>query len=159
MRQAKKRTVFSWIAALVIVSMIAGGCVQATPASPATSAPLPTSTAMPAPPTYTPIPQATAAAHATTVVQATGTPPAAATGAHNAGLPRELSTPLLRINKNFEILPADAESWEVSADGLTWTFHLDKNLMWSDGNHVTANDYVLTFQSEADPKHATRTSM
>jgi hypothetical protein len=81
MRQAKKRMVFSWIAALVIVSMIAGGCVQATPASPATSAPLPTSTAMPAPPTYTPIPQATAAAHATTVVQATGTPPAAATGA------------------------------------------------------------------------------
>ena len=30
----------------------------------------------------------------------------------------ELSTPLLRINKNFEILPAGAETWEVSADGL-----------------------------------------
>ena len=37
---------------------------------------------------------------------------------------------------------------------MTWTFHLDKNLMWSDGNHVTANDYVTTFQYQADPKHA-----
>lgn len=65
-----------------------------------------------------------------------------------------LSTPLLRINKNFEILPAGAETWEGSADGMTWTFHLDKNLMWSDGTPVTANDYVFTFQYQADPKHA-----
>lgn len=65
-----------------------------------------------------------------------------------------LTTPLLRINKNFEILPAGAESWEGSPDGTTWTFHLDKNLKWSDGNPVTANDYVFTFQYQADPKHA-----
>lgn len=65
-----------------------------------------------------------------------------------------LATPLLRINKNFEILPAGAESWESSPDGMTWTFHLDKNLKWSDGNPVTANDYVFTFQYQADPKHA-----
>lgn len=65
-----------------------------------------------------------------------------------------LDTPLLRINKNFEILPAGADSWEGSADGLTWTFHLDKNLKWSDGNPVTADDYVFTFQYQADPKHA-----
>jgi len=65
-----------------------------------------------------------------------------------------LDTPLLRINKNFEILPADAESWEGSPDGMTWTFHLDKNLKWSDGNPVTAHDYVFTFQYDADPKHA-----
>jgi peptide/nickel transport system substrate-binding protein/oligopeptide transport system substrate-binding protein len=61
---------------------------------------------------------------------------------------------LVRINKNFEILPAGAEKWEVSSDGKTWTFHLDKNLKWSDGNPVTANDYVTTFQYQADPKHA-----
>ena len=38
-----------------------------------------------------------------------------------------LATPLVRINKNFEIVPAGAESWEGSADGKTWTYHLDKN--------------------------------
>ena len=65
-----------------------------------------------------------------------------------------LSTPLVRINKNFEIVPAGAESWKVSPDGLTWTFLLDKNLKWSDGSPVTADDYVFTFQYQADPKHA-----
>lgn len=65
-----------------------------------------------------------------------------------------LTTPLLRINKDFELLPAGAESWEVSDDGLTWTFHLDKNLKWSDGNPVTAHDHVTTFQYQADPVHA-----
>ena len=47
-----------------------------------------------------------------------------------------LTTPLVRLNKNFEILPAGALSWEVSTDGKTWTFHLDPNLKWSDGNPV-----------------------
>jgi ABC-type transport system substrate-binding protein len=65
-----------------------------------------------------------------------------------------LATPLVRINKNFEIVPAGALSWEGSADGKTWTYHLDPNLMWSDGNPVTADDYVFTFQYQADPKHA-----
>ena len=65
-----------------------------------------------------------------------------------------LATPLVRINKNFEIVPAGAESWEVSSDGLNWTYHLDKNLKWSDGNPVIADDYVFTFQYQADPKHA-----
>jgi ABC-type transport system substrate-binding protein len=65
-----------------------------------------------------------------------------------------LATPLVRINKNFEIVPAGAESWEGSADGKTWTYHLDKNLTWSDGNPVIADDYVFTFQYQADPKHA-----
>ena len=65
-----------------------------------------------------------------------------------------LTTPLVRLNKNFEILPAGALTWEVSADGTTWTFHLDPNLNWSDGNPYTADDIVMTFQYQADPKHA-----
>jgi peptide/nickel transport system substrate-binding protein/oligopeptide transport system substrate-binding protein len=65
-----------------------------------------------------------------------------------------LSVPLVRINKDFELLPAGAESWEVSDDGLTWTFHLDPNLKWSDGSPLTAHDHVFTFQYQADPAHA-----
>jgi ABC-type transport system substrate-binding protein len=65
-----------------------------------------------------------------------------------------LTTPLVRLNKNFEILPAAALSWEVSPDGTTWTFHLDPALTWSDGNPYTADDIVSTFQYQADPKHA-----
>jgi len=65
-----------------------------------------------------------------------------------------LTTPLVRLNKNFEILPAGALSWEVSQDGKTWTFHLDPAITWSDGSPYNADDVVSTFQYQADPKHA-----
>ncbi|MEA3337880.1 MAG: peptide ABC transporter substrate-binding protein [Chloroflexota bacterium] len=65
-----------------------------------------------------------------------------------------LSTPLIRLDKNFELQPAAAESWEVADDGLTWTFHLDPELTWSDGVPVTAHDYEWSFQYMADPEHA-----
>lgn len=63
-------------------------------------------------------------------------------------------TPLVRLNKNFEIVPAAARSWEVAEDNLTWTFHLDKNLYWTDGTPLTADDFVFSFRLGADPKHA-----
>ena len=49
-----------------------------------------------------------------------------------------LTTPLLTIDKNFEVRPNGALSYEASKDGKTWTFHLDPKLTWSDGNPVTA---------------------
>ncbi len=64
-----------------------------------------------------------------------------------------LSTPLVQLNKNFELEPGAALSWEVADDQLTWTFHLDPKLTWSDGVPVTAQDYEWTFQYMADPKH------
>ena len=65
-----------------------------------------------------------------------------------------LSTPFYRIDKNFELQPNGAISSSVSADGKTWTFKMDPALKWSDGNPVTADDVVFTFQYQADPKHA-----
>lgn len=64
------------------------------------------------------------------------------------------STPLTRIDKDFNIHPGHATKWELSKDGLTWTFTLAKGVMWSDGKEVTANDFVQTFRYSADPKHA-----
>lgn len=64
-----------------------------------------------------------------------------------------LSTPLVQLNKNFELEPGAATSWEVADDNVTWTFHLDPKLTWSDGTPVTAADYEFTFQYEADPAH------
>ena len=63
------------------------------------------------------------------------------------------SEPLVRMNKNFEIIPGAAETWSGSDDGKTWTFKLRQGLMWSDGNPVTASDWVATFQYGADPEH------
>ena len=56
-------------------------------------------------------------------------------------------------NQNYAY-PGDAESWEVSEDGLTWTFHLRPNLKWSDGSPLTATDYEFTFQRLMDPATA-----
>ncbi len=64
------------------------------------------------------------------------------------------SEPLVRLDKNFQIQPAAAESWEGSDDGTTWTFQIREGLMWSDGNPVTANDWVASFRNGADPEFA-----
>jgi len=49
------------------------------------------------------------------------------------------------------IKPAQATSWDISDDGLTWTFHLRDN-KWSDGKAVTAGDYVYGIKRTLDPK-------
>ena len=64
------------------------------------------------------------------------------------------SDPLVRLSKNFEIIPGAATEWSGSQDGKTWTFTLDNTLMWSDGNPVTARDWIATFRYAAAPDHA-----
>ncbi len=44
-----------------------------------------------------------------------------------------------------------AESWEVSDDGLTWTFNLHQGVRWHDGEELTADDVVYSFQTIQDP--------
>jgi ABC-type transport system substrate-binding protein len=65
-----------------------------------------------------------------------------------------LSEPLVRLNRDFEIIPGGALEWGSNEEGTVWTFSLDPNLMWSDGTSVTANDWVATFRYGADPAHA-----
>lgn len=50
-------------------------------------------------------------------------------------------------------VPGMATSWETSADGLVWTFHL-RDATWSDGVPVTADDFVYAFHRILDPKTA-----
>ena len=58
------------------------------------------------------------------------------------------------MDKDWQVIPGQAEKWEVSADGLTWTFKLKHGLLWTNGDEVTADDYVAAFKYAADPKHA-----
>ncbi len=44
-----------------------------------------------------------------------------------------------------QVEPSLAESWERSDDGLTWTFHLRKDVQWHDGQPFTAHDVDFTF--------------
>lgn len=51
-------------------------------------------------------------------------------------------------------IPACAESYEVSEDGLTYTFKLKEGLKWSDGSALTAKDFEYAWKRVADPEVA-----
>ncbi|MGC4071292.1 MAG: peptide ABC transporter substrate-binding protein [Nibricoccus sp.] len=48
-------------------------------------------------------------------------------------------------------IPGAAERWDVSPDGLTYTFYLRKNGRWSNGDPVTAQDFVTSYQRMLSP--------
>ncbi|WP_251553615.1 peptide ABC transporter substrate-binding protein [Neobacillus muris] len=61
---------------------------------------------------------------------------------------------LYRINKDNEPEPAMAKSYDVSEDGLTYTFHLRDNVKWSDGTPITANDFKYSWLRAMNPDTA-----
>ena len=62
--------------------------------------------------------------------------------------------PLLLIDEENKVIPGQAESYEKSPDGLTWTFHMRDGLKWSDGSDLTAKDFEYSFKRMADPNTA-----
>ncbi|MDE7266653.1 MAG: peptide ABC transporter substrate-binding protein [Lachnospiraceae bacterium] len=58
---------------------------------------------------------------------------------------------LLIVDEDGQLAPGQAETWETSSDGLTWTFHLRDGLKWSDGSDLTANDFVYSWKRVCDP--------
>jgi peptide/nickel transport system substrate-binding protein len=62
---------------------------------------------------------------------------------------------LVELDEKLGVKPLLAESWEVSRDGLTYTFKLKKGVKWHDGKPFTARDVAFTFYSVLDPKVTT----
>lgn len=63
-------------------------------------------------------------------------------------------TGLTELDKNEKAVPGDAEKWDVSSDGLTYTFHLRKDLKWSNGDPLTAKDYEYEWKRLLNPETA-----
>src|SRR4051794_24097130 len=61
---------------------------------------------------------------------------------------------LTRINPDLTVSPMLAESWDISDDGLTYTFHLKPDVTFHDGTPFTANDVIFTFTRLLDPNIA-----
>ena len=61
---------------------------------------------------------------------------------------------LAKMGPEGEWHPAAADSWELSEDGRTWTFHLRLDAKWSDGVPVTADDWVYSFRRYLNPEMA-----
>ena len=62
---------------------------------------------------------------------------------------------LLKYDKNLELTGELAQSWDVSADQKTITFHLKPNLKWADGKPLTSEDVLFTWQLVTDDKTRT----
>lgn len=65
---------------------------------------------------------------------------------------------LMQMDKDGKAVNALAESYEVSDDGLTWTFKIRKDANWSNGTPVTAKDFVFGWQRAVDPNVASEYS-
>jgi ABC-type transport system substrate-binding protein len=57
----------------------------------------------------------------------------------------------LQPDGTYTLVPDLAESYEISEDGLTITFHLRHNILWSDGEPFTAEDVKVTYEGMLDP--------
>lgn len=79
-----------------------------------------------------------------------------ATDLYSADVLTEVMEGLTRVESDGTkdiIAPAGAKSWDMSKDGLTWTFHL-RDYNWTDGVKVTAKDYVYSWLRLLDPNTA-----
>lgn len=65
---------------------------------------------------------------------------------------------LTQMDADGAAIPAIAESWDVSEDGTVYTFHLRQDANWSNGEPVTADDFVFAWQRAVDPALASEYS-
>ncbi len=61
---------------------------------------------------------------------------------------------LVELDANDNVIPGVAKTWDVSEDGLTYTFHLRDDMKWSNGKPVTAHDFVFAWTSLLTPSFA-----
>ena len=60
---------------------------------------------------------------------------------------------LTRVGMRGEVEPDLAESWEIDPSGITYTFRLNRNVLWHDGSYFTARDVVFTLGLLQDPDY------
>ncbi|MFA9422415.1 MAG: ABC transporter substrate-binding protein [Sedimentibacter sp.] len=58
---------------------------------------------------------------------------------------------LVTFDNEFKVKPNLAESWEVAEDGVTYTFHLRKGVKFHDGDELTAEDVIASFDTAKNP--------
>jgi len=79
--------------------------------------------------------------------------PAKSTGVIESNIQYDLFEGLTTYTPDGKVVPGMAEKWDVSDDGLTYTFHL-RDAKWSNGDPVTAGDFVYSMQRLVDPATA-----
>ncbi|WP_370931661.1 ABC transporter substrate-binding protein [Bartonella sp. DGB1] len=102
------------------------------------------------------VPEGTKLADKQTLIRNNGTEPSTLdpqlmNGVPESALGAELFEGLTITGANGEILPGVAESWHTD-DNKIWVFKLRKDAKWSNGDPVTAHDFVYSFRRLVNPK-------
>ena len=63
----------------------------------------------------------------------------------------EIFSGLVTLNQDLEVVPDIADSWDLSNDGTTYTFHLHDDVRFHDGKPVTAQDFKYSIERTCDP--------
>lgn len=77
--------------------------------------------------------------------------PHKSTGEGEAWIQYDLFEGLLTLDARGNLIPGAATAWEISPDGLVYTFTLREGAVWSDGTPVTADDFVFSWRRLVDP--------
>ena len=81
--------------------------------------------------------------------------PAVVTGQGDGRVVRAMFEGLTRLDPvTAKPVPGIAESWDVSADGMSYTFHLRTNAFWSTGERIVSEDFLFSWQRLLDPATA-----
>jgi len=144
-----KRTIAFAIAIIVLMALMPA-CGPATPAP--TAAEVPTEAAQ--------VPQASATPEAprpqgTLRVALSGEPASLyipnTPDMNSDTAASQLYDPLVQLDDQGRIIPSLAESWDISADGTEYTFHLRRDVVFHNGDPFTADDVVATWEYGRDP--------
>jgi len=142
---------WNWLCVLVILGLVAAGCAPAVQPTEA-----PTQTAVPA---VTTAPSVAGPVQGGTIVIGLQAEPTTLdaqqmTDYNSTRAGRNLFDALLHFkDEGTQVEPALAESWEISADGKVYTFHLRKGVKFHDGTDFNADAVVFSYEREIDPNH------
>lgn len=90
-----------------------------------------------------------------TIGEASTLIPLLATDASSHAVAGQIYNGLVKYDKNFTIIGDLAESFDISPDGLTITFHLRQGVKWHDGAPFTSRDVIYTYNVTIDPNTPT----
>jgi oligopeptide transport system substrate-binding protein len=80
--------------------------------------------------------------------------PRKATGIPESLVDEQIFEGLCALDAHGNPIPGVAKSWDISPDGLTYTFHLRDNAKWSNGDPVTAQDFEYAWKTALSPQLA-----
>jgi oligopeptide transport system substrate-binding protein len=102
----------------------------------------------------TTVAQADQVLHRTLTAEPDSLDPDKTNAADSIAIDHDLFVGLATLDQHARPVPGAAEHWDISPDGLTWTFHLRHDGKWSNGEPVTSADFLYSFRRLVDPKTA-----